>query len=132
MQGDITISELSEIENNKLKVMVRIERLSEHRVAYVQLRDRLISLLANEELENKLCCWREFLAGIDEALDAAQKCSNKECNSEEQSSKGIAHKDSHQSSKLKLPRIELPKFNGDVFKVAVHDNDDLPKVQKFT
>ena len=48
LQGDIeavvrAISELSEIENNKVKVKIRIERLSEHRVAYVQFRDRLIS-----------------------------------------------------------------------------------------
>ena len=38
----------------------KIERLSEHRVAYVQLRDRIISLLADEEIENELCCWREW------------------------------------------------------------------------
>ena len=48
LQGDIeavvrAISELSEIENNIVKVKIRIERLSEHRVAYVQFRDRLIS-----------------------------------------------------------------------------------------
>ena len=45
LQGDIeavirAVSELSEIENDKVKVKIRIERLSEHRVAYVQLRDR--------------------------------------------------------------------------------------------
>ena len=110
-------------------------------MAYVQLRDRIISLLPDEEIENELCCWREFLDGIDEALDAAHEYLNKKCNSEEQSSKGIVHKDSHQSSNLKLPRIELPKFSGDVlkfqnfwdqFEAAVHDNDDLPNVQKFT
>ena len=42
---------------------------------------------------------------------------------------------------MKLPRIELPKLNGDVlkfqnfwdqFEAAVHNNDDLPNVQKFT
>ena len=50
-------------------------------------------------------------------------------------------KDSHQSSNLKLLRIELPKFSGEVlkfqnfwdqFEAAAHDNDDLPNVQKFT
>ena len=119
LQGDIeavirAISEVSEIENNKVKVKIRIERLSEHRAAYVRLRDRIISLLADEEIENELYCWREFLDGIDQVLDAAHKYLNKECNSEEQSSKGSVHKDSHQSSALKLPAIELPKFNGDV------------------
>ncbi|XP_067041142.1 uncharacterized protein [Acropora muricata] len=146
LQGDIeavirAISELSEAENNKVKVKIRIERLSEHRGAYVQLRDRIISLLADEEIENELCCWREFLGEIDQALDAAHEYLNEECHSEEQSSKGSVHKDSHQSSNLKLPRIELPKFSGDVlkfqnfwdqFEAAVHDNADLPNVQKFT
>ena len=42
-------------------------------MAYVQLRDRIISLLPDEEIENELCCWREFLDGIDEALDAAHE-----------------------------------------------------------
>ena len=135
LQGDIeavvrAISELSEIENNKVKGKIRIERLSEHRVAYVQLRDRIISLLAGEEIEDELCCGREFLDGIDQALDAAHEYLNKECDSEEQSSKRSLHKDSHQSSNIKLPRIELPKFSGDVlqfqnfwdqFEAAVHD-----------
>ena len=44
-------------------------------------------------------------------------------------------------SNLKLSRIELPKFNGDLlkfqnfwdqFEAAVHNNDDLPNVQTFT
>jgi len=128
---------LSEIGNNKVKVKIRIERLSELRVAYVQLRDRIISLLADEEIENELCFWREFLDEIDQALDVAHEYLNKECNSEEQSSKGSVNKNSHQSSNLKLPRIELPKFSGavlkfqnfwDQFEAAGHDNDDLPNV----
>ena len=56
-------------------------------MAYVQLRDRIISLLAGEEIEDELCCWREFLDGIDQALDAGHEYLNKECDSEEQSSK---------------------------------------------
>ena len=72
--------------------------------------------------------------GIDQALDAAHEYLNKECNSEEQSPKGSVHNDSHESSNLKLPRIELSnvlKFQNfwDQFEAAVHD---LPNVQKFT
>lgn len=45
LQGDIeavirAISELNEIENNNVKVKIRIGRLLEHRMVYVQLRDR--------------------------------------------------------------------------------------------
>ena len=65
-------------------------------MAYVQLRDRIISLLPDEEIENELCCWREFLDGIDGASDAASDAAheylNKKCNSEEQSSKGLCIK----------------------------------------
>lgn len=149
LQGDIdalirTISELSENGNNKVKIQIRIERLSEDRMSYLQLRNRIISLLADEEIEDELHSWREFLDMIDKAVDAAHEYLNKESNLEDQSSKGSvhkSHKDSHQPSNLKLPRIELPKFNGDVlkfqnfwdqFEAAVHNNDDLPKVQKFT
>ena len=47
----------------------------------------------------------------------------------------------HKQSRLKLPKLELPKFDGDVlkfqnfweqFEAAVHDNDNVPAVQKFT
>ena len=57
------------------------------------------------------------------------------------SPKENTHTDSRQSLDLKLSRIEVPKFNGDElksqnfwdqFEAAVHNNDDLPKLQKFT
>ncbi|KAJ7378903.1 hypothetical protein OS493_019594 [Desmophyllum pertusum] len=119
LQGDIdalirTISELSENWNNKVKIQIRIERLSEYRMSYLQLRNRIISLLADEEIEDELHSWRELLDMIDKAVDAAHEYLNKESNLEDQSSKGSvhkSHKDSHQPSNLKLPRIELPKFN---------------------
>ncbi|KAL9954332.1 hypothetical protein ACROYT_G041854 [Oculina patagonica] len=146
LQGDIEalirdISELSGSEGNKVKIQIRIERLTEFRMAYLQLRDRIISLLSDEEIDDELSRWREFLDMIDRAVDAAHEYLNKESSSNEQSSKGSVQKDNPQSSNLKLPRIELPKFNGDVlkfqnfwdqFEAAVHDNDDLPNVQKFT
>ena len=76
--------------------------------------------------------------GIDQALVAVHEYLYNKCNSEKQSSKGSEHKDSHQLSHLKLPRIELPKFSADVlkfqdfwdqFEAAVHNNndDDLSK-----
>ena len=55
--------------------------------------------------------------------------------------KRSVYKDSHQSSNLKLHRIELPKLSGDVlkfqnfcdqFEAAVHDNDGVPNAQQFT
>ena len=78
---------------------------------------------------------------LDKAVDLAHEYLNKESKVEDQSSKESTLNESRQSTNLKLPRIELPKFNGDVlklqnfwdqFEAAVHDNDDLPNVQKFT
>ncbi len=91
--------------------------------------------------DDELSCRRGFLDRKDQAVDAAYEYLNKESNLKEQSSKGCVQKNSHQSSNRKLPRIELPKFNCDVlklqnfwgqFEAAVHDNDNLPNVQKFT
>ena len=121
LQGDIEalirdISELSESGGNKVKIQIRIERLTEFRMACLQLRDRIILLLSDEEIEDEVSCWSKFLDRIGRAVDAAYEYLNKESNSNEQSSKGSVEKDSHQSSNLKLPRIELPKFHGDVLK----------------
>ena len=66
---------------------------------------------------------------------------SKESKVKDQSFQESVHTESRQSSNLKLPRIELPKFICDVlkfqnfwdqFEAAVHNNDDLPNVQKFT
>ena len=56
---------------------------------------------------------------------------------EQTTSSSVEHKQSH----LKLPKLELLKFDGDVlkfqnfwnqFEAAVHDIDNVPVVQKFT
>ena len=132
------LSALSENENDKVKIQIRIERLSEYRTTNLQLRDCIISLLSDEEMEDELSCWREFSDRIHQAIDAAHEYLNKECNSEHKG--GSVHKDSHQPISLKLPRIELPKYDGDMlkfqnfwdhFEAALYDNDDPPNVQKF-
>jgi len=78
---------------------------------------------------------------VDKAIDVAHEYLQKDCRVEDQSSQENTHTDSRQSSNLKLHRIELSKFNWDVlkfqnfwdqFEAAVHNNDDLPKVLKFT
>ena len=47
---------------------------------------------------------------------------------------------SHSHSNLKLPAIKLPIFSGhydrwisfsDMFKAMIHENDNLPEIQKF-
>ena len=135
------IVELSQTANNKIKVQIRIERLTQYREGYLQLRNELIDLIAEENIEEELHRWKGLLDAVDKAVDLAHECLNRESKVEEKSSKESTHNESRQSSNLKLPRIELPKFNGEVlkfqnfwdqFEAAVHTNDDLPNVQKFT
>ena len=85
--------------------------------------------------------WGKILSDVDKAVDAAHEYLNKDCDVGDHSSKDIAYSDSRVASNLKLPRIELPKFTGDVlkfqifwgqFEAAMHNNIDLLNVQKFT
>ncbi|XP_068756894.1 uncharacterized protein [Montipora capricornis] len=132
---------LSQNASNKIKVQLRIERLTVYRENYLQLRNELIALVAEDMIEEELRRWGKILSEVDKAVDAAHEFLNKDCDVGDHSSKDIAYSDSRVSSNLKLPRIEFPKFNGDVlkfqnfwdqFEAAVHNNVDLPNVQKFT
>ncbi|KAL9982821.1 hypothetical protein ACROYT_G004929 [Oculina patagonica] len=97
LQGDTEvlicdISELSESEGNKVKMQITIERLTEFRMAYLQLRDGIISLLSDKEIDDELSCWRELLDMTDRAVDAGHEYLYKESNLNEQSSKGSVQK----------------------------------------
>ncbi|XP_068741701.1 uncharacterized protein [Montipora capricornis] len=130
----------SEVEIQEL----RIEMLTVYRENYLQLRNELIALVAEDVIEEELRRWGKILSEVDKAMDAAHEFLNKDCDAMrlgDHSSKDIAYIASRISSNLKLPRIELPKYNGNVlkfqnvwdqFEAAVHDNVDLPNVQKFT
>ena len=135
------IVELIQNANNKIKVQLRVERLTQYRESYLQLRNQIIALIAEENIEEELRSWKGLLDVIDKAVDSTHEYLSKESKVKDQSSQESAHTESRQSSNLKLPRIELSKFNGDVlkfqnfwdqFEAAVHNNDDLPNVQKFT
>ena len=105
------------------------------------MRKQIIALIAEENIEEEPRSWKGLLDVIDKAIDSAHEYLSRESKVEDQSSQESAHTESRQSSNLKLPGIELPKFNGDVlkfqnfwdqFEAAVHNNGDLPNVQKFT
>ena len=111
------------------------------RESYLQLRNQIDALIAEENIEEELRSWKGLLDVIDKAVDFAHEYLSNDSKVEDQSSQESRYTESHQSSNLKQPRIELPKFNGDVlkfqnfwdqFEAAVHNNDDLPNVQKFT
>ena len=110
------IVELIQNTNNKIKVQLRIERLTQYRESYLQLRNQIIALIAEENIEEELRSWKGLLDVIDKAVDSAHEYLSKESKVKDQSSQESAHTESRQSSNLKLPKIELPKFNGDVLK----------------
>ena len=111
------ISELSQSTSNKVKVKLRTERLTVHREKYLQLRNEIVALIAEDMIEEELRRWGDLLRVVDKTIDVAHEYLQKDCKVEDhQSSKENTHTDSRQSSSLKLPRIELPKFNGDVLK----------------
>ena len=151
LQGDVqllthTISELRKNPKNKIKMQIRMERLNEHRITCFELRDESVSLVQEKEIENELANWNNLVEEIDKHIDIAQEYLDQECKSSD-SSESMSSKNSSaaidncQTSSLKLPRIELPQFGGellkfqnfwDQFEASVHNNDRLPKVQKFT
>ena len=91
--------------------------LTVHRERYLQLRNEIVALIAEDMIEEELRRWGDLLCVAGKAIDVAHEYLQKDCKVEDhQSSKENTHTDSRQSSSLKLPRIELLKFNGDVLK----------------
>ena len=52
------ISELSKSTSNKVKVKLRIEILTVHREKYLQLRNEIVALIAEDVIEEELTCGR--------------------------------------------------------------------------
>ena len=77
---------------------------------------------------------------MNDTLDIAQEhiCKPSVYKVNEQTSSSSAE---HKQSHLKLPKLDVPKFRGDAlkfqtfwdqFEPTVHDNNNVPGVQKFT
>ena len=126
--------------NNVIKMENCVQKLNGYRESSSEVRDEIIALIPENEIAEEAQRWIDYQRAIDNALDIAQEYISKQSISkvDEQTTSGsIEHKQSH----LKLPKLELPKFDGVVFKfqnfwdqfeVAVHNNDNVPAVQKFT
>jgi hypothetical protein len=139
LQGDVeslilAIKELSESSKNKIKMQMRLQRLNECRISCLELRQQFAFLTAEEDIELHNC--NETLNAIDEAIDIVQEyIETAICKSAE----SVSSKETRQN--LKLPKLELPTYSGDLlkfqnfwyqFEAAVHKNEDLPDIQKFT
>ena len=101
------------------------------------IRGELIASLSDHAVEDEATAWANYLDEVDNAIDLAQAylSMNSESNNSGVPTSYIT------KSNLKLPKLELPKFYGDVmkfqnfwnqFEATVHTNEILPDVQKFT
>ena len=126
--------------NNVVRMENRVQKLNGYVESCIEVRDEIIALISDDEIAEEAQKWIDYRRVIHNALDIAQEYISKQSVSkvDEQTTSGsVEHKQSH----LKLPKLELPKFDGDVlkfqnfwdqFEAAVLDNDNVPAFQKFT
>ena len=108
--------------------------------SFSEVRDQIIALILENEIAEEAQRWIDYQRAIDNALDIAQEYISKQTVSkvdEQTTSCSTKHKQSH----LKLPKLLLPKFDEgvlkfrnfwDQFEAAVHNNDNVPVLQKLT
>ena len=115
----------------------RLSKLNHYREQCTDIWGELIASLSDHAVEGEATAWANYLNEVDNVIDLAQAylSINSESNNSGASTSDIT------KSNLKLPKLELPKFYGDVmefqnfwdqFEAAVHTNEILPDVQKFT
>ncbi|PFX31375.1 hypothetical protein AWC38_SpisGene3829 [Stylophora pistillata] len=126
--------------NNVIRMENRVQKLNGYIECYNEVREEIIALFSDDEVAEEAQKWIDYQRVIDNAFDIAQEYISKQAISkadEQTNSSSAEHKQSH----LKLPKLELPRFDGDVlkfqsfwdqFEVAIPDNDNVPAVQKFT
>ena len=126
--------------NNVVRMENRVQKLNGYMESCSEVRDEIIAPISDDAIVEEAQKWIDYRRVIGNALDVAQEYISKQSVSkaDEQTSSGSAE---HKQSYLKLPKLELPKFDGDVlkfqklwdqFEASVHDNDNVPAIQKFT
>lgn len=99
------IPKLSHETNNRVKVQLKIERLTLDQERNLQSRYELVAVIADVGIEEELPKWTELLDIIDKTVVVAHEYLNKECRLQVQSSMESMHSKSRQPSNLKLSRI---------------------------
>ena len=99
--------------NNVIKMKNRVQKLNAHWESCNEIRDEIITLVPDSQIAEEAQKWIEYQQAIDNTLDTAQEYLFKLAsrNIDEQTAKVSAE---HKQSHLKLPKLELPKFHGDV------------------
>ena len=93
----------------------RVLKLNGYVESCIEVRDEIIALISDDKIAEEAQKWIDYRRVIHNALDIAQEYRSKQSVSkvdEPTTSGSVEHKQSH----LKLPKLELPKFDGDVLK----------------
>lgn len=120
--------------NNIIRMENHVQKLNGYMESCNEVREEIIALIPDDEVAEEAQKWIDYQRVFDNALDIAQEYISRQAISK-------ADEQTASSSAEHKPKLELSKFDGDVlkfqnfwdqFEVAIHDNDNVPSVQKFT
>ena len=141
------LTNLCSLENKQAKIAYRQQELKELKEKYSDLYNEILDLLPEDLVEPECHQFSDYFRQIREISDKAQKyisentaASLADGNSVKHSGSGESQSSERNHSGMKLPKLELPSFYGDVlkfssywdqFRCAIHEDKELSSVQKL-
>ena len=142
------LTEMCTLDNKQSEIASRLEELNQLKEKYSDLYNEILDLLPEDLVEPEIHQFTDYLKHIREVNDKAQRYISENTvvslangNSVNNSGSGESQSSQRHHSEMRLPKLELPSFYGDVlkfssywdqFRCAVHENKELSSVQKFT
>ena len=127
---------------NKTKIEFEIKTFEENFKHLNNIQEEIELIIDEDQLENESAQAEEFISEKREALIEASDILRKICEKPEPTENKTSHSNGATSTKLnaRLPKLELPKFNGDHTKWqtfwdkfnAIVDESDISDINKFT
>ena len=101
--------------NNVIRRETRVQKLNGYMESCSKVRDEVIALILENEIAEESQRWFDYQRAIDNALDIAQEyISNQSISKVDEQTTSCSTE--HKQSRLKLRKLELPRFEGDVLK----------------
>ena len=142
------LTNLCALENKQADIASRLQELNQLKEKYSDLYNEILDLIPEDLVEPECHQFSDYFRQIRKVSDKAQRyisentaASLADGNSVKNSGSGESQSSECNHSGMKLPKLELPSFYGDVlkfssywdqFRCAVHENKELSSVQKFT